>query len=204
MSLVLRVHPVDPQLRLLEQAVEIIKRGGVIVVPTDSTYALACHLGDKKAVERIRQIRQIGEEHLMTLVCRDLSELGRFAKVGNQTFRLMKRFIPGPYTFILKATKEVPNRLQHEKRKTIGLRVPDNKVLQSLLTILGEPLLSTSLILPNEKEALLDPEEMIERVSKQVDCIIDGGWLGTEVSTVIDLHEDTPVLVRAGKGAVDF
>ena len=188
----------------IRELAESLEKGGVIGLATDTTYALVAALSSRRGVEKLRELRKVPPSKNLSLLIKDLTQISKFAYIDRIGYRLVKRVTPGHYTFILKATKEVPNRLQHEKRKTIGLRVPDNKVLQSLLTILGEPLLSTSLILPNEKEALLDSEEMIERVSKQVDCIIDGGWLGTEVSTVIDLHEDTPVLVRAGKGAVDF
>jgi tRNA threonylcarbamoyl adenosine modification protein (Sua5/YciO/YrdC/YwlC family) len=200
MTALLYIHPDNPQQRLLMQAADILRRGGIIVYPTDSTYALACHLGDKDALARIRQIRQLSASHLMTLICRDLSELGQYARVENQAFRALKRLIPGPYTFLLKASKEVPKRLLHPKRKSVGLRVPDNKITLGLLECLGEPLLSTSLVLPGQTDPLQDPFEIQEHLDGRVDAIIDAGWGGNERTTVIDLTEGEAMVVRQGKG----
>lgn len=194
------VHPTHPQSRLIRQAVEIIRNGGVIVYPTDSCYALGCHIGDKEAMERIRRIRQLSEQHNFTLVCRDLSQLALYAKVDNATYRLLKANTPGPYTFILPATREVPRRLQHPKRRTIGLRVPDHVIAQALLAELGEPLMSVTLMLPGQELPLSDPEEIRARLERQVDLVIDGGNCGIEPTTVIDLESGIPQLVRAGKG----
>jgi len=199
-----QIHPENPQLRLIHRAVEIIQKGGVVVFPTDSTYALGCHLSDRQAVERVRQIRQLSDKHHMTLVCRNLSELGVYARVeDNRAFRLIKSHTPGPYTFLLKATKEVPKRLSHPKRKSIGIRIPDNKILQTLLMELGEPLMSTSLILPGEQEALMDPFEMRERLEHQVDLIVDGGYGGNEPTTMIDLFEGDATILREGLGSIE-
>jgi len=196
----LQVHPDNPESRVLKQAVDVLLHGGVIVYPTDSTYALGCHIGDKSALERIRRIRQLGPRHNFTLVCSDLSSLASYAKVHNSAYRILKAYTPGPYTFVLKATAEVPRRLMHPKRKTIGLRVPENRIAQSLLTILGGPLMSTSLILPGKQEQLLDPYEMRLKIGKLVDLIIDGGACGLEPTTMIDLVEGVPVVKRVGKG----
>ena len=196
----LQVHPDNPESRVLKQAVDVLRHGGVIVYPTDSTYALGCHLGDKSALERIRRIRQLGPRHNFTLVCSDLSSLASYAKVHNSAYRILKAYTPGPYTFVLKATAEVPRRLMHPKRKTIGLRVPENRIAQSLLTILGGPLMSTSLILPGKQEQLLDPYEMRLKIGKLVDLIIDGGACGLEPTTMIDLVEGVPEVRRVGKG----
>ncbi len=195
-----QVHPENPQARLIKQAVEIIKGGGVIVYPTDSSYAVGCHIGDKTAVERIRRLRQLDDKHNFTLVCRDLSQLGLFAKVDTGAFRLLKGHTPGPYTFILNATREVPRMLLHPKRRTIGLRVPGHPIAQALLEELGEPLMSTSLILPGEKEPMSDPYEMRQFLEHQVDLILDGGFGGLEASTVVSLVDDEVVLVRVGCG----
>ncbi len=200
MSQFFQIHPENPQPRLVKQAVEIIREGGVIVYPTDSGYALGCQIGEKKPLERIRQIRRLDERHNFTLVCRDLSELGTYAKVDNTVYRLLKAVTPGPYTFILPATREVPRRLQHPKRKTIGLRVPDNAITQALLEGLGEPLLSTTLIMPGESVPECDPYEIRRILEHQVDLIIDGGYGSLEVTTVVDLVEDVPVIVRQGLG----
>jgi len=197
-----RIHPANPQLRLITQAVSILREGGIIVYPTDSCYALGCRLGDKEALERIRRIRRLDERHNLTLMCRDLSELAIYAKVGNAAFRMMKSLTPGPYTFLLAATRDVPRRLQHPKRKTIGVRVPDNAVALALLAAMAEPILSTSLILPEETLPLTDPEEINERLGRQVELVMDGGVCGLEPTTVIDLVEDQPVIVRQGKGRV--
>ena len=196
------IHPINPQLRLIKQAAALVRDGAVIAYPTDSCYALGCHLGDKNAVARIRQIRGLDENHYMTLMCRDLSELARYARVSNPQFRLLKNNTPGSYTFILGATKEVPRRLQHPKRNTIGMRIPDHPVALALLEELGEPLLSSTLILPNEENPLNDAEEIRDRLDQQVDLVLDGGAVGLEPTTVIDLTGDIPVLVRRGKGDV--
>ncbi len=198
------VHPRNPQPRLISQAVAVLRHGGTVVYPTDSSYALGCHLGDKAALDRIRRIRQLDERHNFTLMCQDLSELATYARVSNQAFRLLKALTPGPYTFILSASREVPRRLQHPRRKTIGLRVPDHPVAQALLESLGEPMLSVTLILPGEDLPLTDPEEIRERLGRQVDVIIDGGACGPEPTTVIDLTGESPELVREGKGDVGF
>ncbi|MBL1141154.1 MAG: threonylcarbamoyl-AMP synthase [Proteobacteria bacterium] len=196
------IHPESPQKRLINQAVDIIRQGGLVIYPTDSCYALGCHLGEKEAVDRIRKIRRLDKHHNMTLLCRDLSEIAIYAKVSNSAYRLIKSLTPGPYTFLLRATKDVPRRLMHPKRKTIGLRVPENPVVLDLLETLGEPMLSTSLILSNEEYPLSEPDEIRERLNGQVDLIIDSGACGIEATTVIDLLEDEPVLLRQGKGVV--
>lgn len=196
------IHPDNPQPRLIREAVKIIRDGGVVIYPTDSCYAIGCHLGDKDAVERIRRIRQVDDKHHFTLMCRDLSDIATYAKVDNAQFRLLKATTPGSYTFLLLATKEVPKRLQHPKRNSIGLRVPDNAVAQALLRELGEPLLSSTLLLPGEEYPLNDPYEIRDLLEQQVDLIIDGGYCGIEPTTVIDLHEGAPVLVRKGNGAL--
>lgn len=199
MAQMFAVHPDNPQERLIKQAAEIIKNGGIAVYPTDSCYALGCHLGDKEAMERILSIRQIDQKHHLTLMCADLKELGTYAKVDNSQFRQLKAATPGSYTFILPATKEVPNRTLHPKRKTIGLRVPDNKIALALLSELGEPLLSCTLMLPEDEEPLTDPYEIRDRLDHSVDVIIDGGWCGTEPTTVVDMTDGIG-LVREGKG----
>ena len=195
------IHPDNPQERLIKQAVEIVRKGGVIVYPTDSCYALGCALGNKTAMERILAIRKIDLKHHLTLMCADLSDLGTYAKVDNSQFRQLKAATPGSYTFILQATKEVPNRTLHPKRKTIGLRVPDNAIALALLRELGEPMLSSTLMLPEDDEPLTDPYEIGDRLAHAVDAVIDGGWCGTEPTTVIDMT-DGVALVRQGKGDV--
>jgi len=200
MSQFFQIHPENPQQRLIEKAVEIINRGGVIVYPTDSGYALGCHIGDKAAMERIRTIRQVDAKHNFTLVCRDLSEIALYAKVENSAYRLIKSHTPGPYTFILKATKEVPRRLQNPKRKTIGLRVPDNLIAQSLLETLGEPLMSSTLILPGDDMPLTDPYDIRDTLEHALDLVIDGGYCGFEPTTVVELLEEAAVVVRQGLG----
>ena len=194
------VHPENPQSRLIRQAVELIREGAVIVYPTDSSYALGCQLGNKAAVDRIRHIRRIDERHHLTLVCRDLSELGTFAMVDNRQFRLLKAATPGPYTFILNATREVPRRLVHPKRQTIGLRVPDHPVVAALLAELGEPLLSTTLQLPDHAEPLNDAEQIRDSLEHDVDLILSAGACEMAVTTVIDLSGREPELVRQGLG----
>lgn len=203
MSQFLSIHPENPQPRLISQAVAIARSGGLIVYPTDSSYALGCHLGDKAAMERIRRLRQLDQLHNFTLVCRDLSELSTYAKVDNEAFRLMKVLTPGAYTFILKATHEVPRRLQNPKRKTIGLRVPDNPIARAMLEMLGEPIMSSTLILPGADMPETDPEEIRDKIGKQVDLIIDGGHCGFEPTTVVDFIDGSPQVVRIGKGAID-
>ena len=200
MSQYFTLHPVNPQLRLIHRAVEILRAGGVVVYPTDSCYALGCIVGDKDAMERIRRIRDAGKEHNFTLVCRDLSEIATYARVDNPTFRRLKAHTPGPYTFILPATREVPKRLQHPKRKTIGIRVPDHAVPHALLTELGEPLMSSTLILPGDDAPLTDPEEMRTRLEHQVELVMDGGPCGLEPTTVVDLSGETPKVLRTGRG----
>ncbi|OAM35473.1 MULTISPECIES: L-threonylcarbamoyladenylate synthase [Eikenella] len=193
------IHPENPQERLVKQAAEIVRQGGVIVYPTDSCYALGCQMGNKEAMERILAIRQIDLKHHLTLMCADLSELGTYAKVDNSQFRQLKAATPGAYTFILPATKEVPNRTLHPKRKTIGLRVPDNQIALALLAELGEPMLSCTLMLPEETEPQTDPYEIRNLLEHAVDLIIDGGWCGTEPTTVIDMTNGTE-LIRQGAG----
>jgi len=200
MSKFLQVHPDNPEQRIIKQVVDVLLQGGVIVYPTDSTYALGCHIGDKNALDRIRRIRQLGDKHNFTLVCQDLSSLASYAKVHNSAYRILKAYTPAPYTFILKATPEVPRRLMHPKRKTIGLRVPDNAIAQAILGRLGEPIMSTSLILPDQDEQLLDPYEMRLKLGKLVDLIVDGGACGLEPTTMVDLVEGVPEVVRTGKG----
>ena len=196
------IHPDNPQPRLIKQAAAMVRDGAVIAYPTDSCYALGCHLGDKDAVARIRRIRGLDENHYMTLMCRDLSELAHYARVDNVQFRLLKNNTPGSYTFILDATKEVPKRLQHPKRNTVGIRIPDHPVALALLEELGEPLLSSTLILPGEEQALNDAEEIRSHLDQQLDLILDGGSVGLEPTTVIDLTGAAPVLMRRGKGDV--
>jgi tRNA threonylcarbamoyl adenosine modification protein (Sua5/YciO/YrdC/YwlC family) len=200
MALVFELHPVDPQARLLKQAAQILQGGGVAAIPTDSSYALACHLDDKDAVARLRRIRGVDERHHLTLLCRDLSELANFARVDNRQYRLLKLAAPGPFTFILEATKEVPRRVSHPSRRTIGLRVPDHRVTQGLLEAHGAPLLATTLILPDESEPLNETEAIRERLDKQVDAILDAGACPMQPTTVIDLSGREPALVRRGRG----
>lgn len=195
-----QIHPDNPQPRLIRSAVEIIRQGGLVIYPTDSSYAVGCHIGDKAAMERIRRLRRLDDKHNFTLVCSDLSEISTYAKVGNQEYRLLKALTPGPYTFIHKATKQVPRRLQHAKRKTIGIRIPDNNIAQALLGELGEPLMSSTLILPGDEMPLTDPYEMRDLLGHEVDLVIDGGYCGLEPTTVVDMVDETPVVARVGKG----
>ncbi|MEK7772525.1 MAG: L-threonylcarbamoyladenylate synthase [Pseudomonadota bacterium] len=197
------IHSNNPHLRLIKQAVAIVRDGGVIVYPTDSCYALGCHLGDKSAMSRIRTIRQVDDHHHFTLVCRNLAEISTYAKVDNSQYRLLKATTPGSYTFILQATKEVPRRMQHPKRNTIGLRIPDHPVVLALLEELDEPLLSSTLILPGDEFPLNDAEEIRERLEHQVDLMMDAGSCGIEMTTVIDLTTDVPELIRPGKGSLE-
>jgi len=195
-----QIHPENPQLRLIRQAAQIIQSGGIVALPTDACYALAARLDDKAAVERLRRIRGIDEKHHLTLLCRDLSEIALYSRVDNARYRLLKSATPGAYTFILEATKEVPRRLSHPSRKTIGLRVPDNAIAQALLAELGQPLLGTTLILPGDEHPLSDPEEIRDGLTKQIDLVIDGGACRLEPTTVIDLTGPEPELIRQGLG----
>lgn len=195
-----QIHPDNPQPRLVAQAVSALQAGGVIVYPTDSTYAFGCRLGDKKAIERIRKIRQLSDRHYLTLVCRDLSELATYAKVDNTCYRLLKAATPGPYTFILSASSQVPRLLMHPKRRTIGIRVPDNAIVNALLTELGEPLLSSTMLLPNEEIVPRDPYEIRDMIGESVDIVIDGGYCGPELTTVVNLVDDVPEIIREGNG----
>ena len=200
MSRVVAVHPVDPQERLLRQATDVIDGGGVIVYPTDSSYALGCHLGEKSALERIRRIRRTERDHDFTLVCSDLSEIATYARVDNWAYRMLKAHTPGPYTFILKATQDVPKRLRDPKRKAIGIRVPDNKIALSLIALHGQPIMSSTLLLPGDDVPLTDADEIQERIGSQVDLIIDGGAGGIEPTTVVDLSHGRIEMLREGKG----
>jgi tRNA threonylcarbamoyl adenosine modification protein (Sua5/YciO/YrdC/YwlC family) len=202
MSQFFQIHPENPQSRLIKQASQIIHSGGIVALPTDSCYALVCHLDDRNAVERLRRIRGVDEKHHLTLLCRDLSEIAQYARVDNRQYRLLKSATPGPFTVILEATKEVPRRLSHPSRKTIGLRVPENAIAHALLEEVGQPLLGTTLILPGETDALTDPDEIKERLARQIELVIDGGACSFEPTTVIDLTDSEPVLVRNGRGDV--
>lgn len=194
------VHPVNPQLRLLRQAAQIIDHGGIGALPTDSCYALVCHLDDKPAADRLRRIRNVDERHHLTLLCRDLSEIANYARVDNTQYRLIRQVTPGPYTFILEATKEVPRRLSHPSRKTIGIRIPDHPAALGLLEILGQPLISTTLILPGDELPLNDADHIVERIGNEVDFIVDAGACGMQPTTVVDLTGKDAVLVRKGRG----
>ncbi len=202
MSQYFEIHAVNPQLRLVRRAVEIVRAGGVIAYPTDSCYALGCHLGDKEALARVRRIRNADRSHHFTLLCRDLTEIAKYARVENWQFRLLKAMTPGPFTFLLPATRETPRRLQHERRRTIGIRVPAHPVPQALLAELGEPLMSSTLLLPGEELPLTDGLEIRARLEHQLDAVLDGGHCGFEPTTVVDLASDPPVVVRRGKGDV--
>ena len=204
MSQFFRIHPENPQSRLIHQAAEILNSGGVIAYPTDSAYALGCHIGDKRALEKIRQIRKLDRRHNFTLVCRDLSDLAIYARVNNSAYRMIRAATPGPYTFILPATREVPKRLIHPKRKTIGLRVPDNPICQALLAAVGEPIMSSTLQLPGDEYPLTDPDEIRDVLEHQLDLVIDGGFCGLEATTVINLEDDVPVIVREGRGETEL
>jgi len=194
------VHPTHPQRRLVERAAEIVRGGGVLVYPTDSAYAVGCHLGDKTAVERIRNLRRLPRDHLLTLACRDLSELATYARVDNTSYRIVKHYLPGPYTFVLPATRDVPRRLLHQQRKTIGLRVPDHPIAQHLLAALGEPLMSTTLVLPGEDLPVTDVEERRGVLEHAVDVIVNGGVGGVQATTVVDLTSGQLEVVRQGAG----
>ncbi|OZG72582.1 threonylcarbamoyl-AMP synthase [Hahella sp. CCB-MM4] len=200
MSQFFQIHPENPQSRLIKQACEIIRKGGVVVYPTDSGYAIGCAIGEKNAAEKIKAIRRLDDKHNFTLVCSDLSELATYAKVGNTEYRLIKSTTPGAYTFILSATSEVPRRLLHPKRRQIGIRVPDNEICRELLRELGEPIMSVTLILPGDELPMTDPYDIRETLEHQVDLIIDGGYCGMEPTTVINLSEEVPVIMRRGAG----
>jgi tRNA threonylcarbamoyl adenosine modification protein (Sua5/YciO/YrdC/YwlC family) len=204
MAKYIEIHPENPQQRLIQQVVDIIRRGGVIAYPTDSSYALACHLGDKQAIDRIRQIRRIDDKHNFTLVCRDLTEISSYAQVNNDTYRLLKTLTPGAFTFVLKATKEVPRRLQHPNRKTVGIRVPDNLVAQKILEALNEPMLTSTLILPGEREAIADPYDINNSIGRWLDAVVDGGVIPYQPTTMVVWDNDFPEIVRQGKGEADF
>lgn len=204
MSQYFAIHSENPQLRLVRRAVELLDQGGLIVYPTDSCYALGCRIGNKLAMERIQRLRRTDRDHNFTLVCRDLAEIATYARVDNSQYRLLKSLTPGPYTFILRATHEVPRRLQHAKRRTIGIRVPDHRVTQALLGELGEPMMSSTLILPGEPIPMTDPQEIVSVLGKQVDLVIDAGPCGHEPTTVLDLGGDLPEILRRGRGSVDF
>ena len=204
MSQYFELHLVTPQLRLIRRAVEIVRNGGVIAYPTDSCYALGCHIGDKDALERLRRIRQADRDHHFTLVCRDLTEIARYAKVDTWQFRILKAATPGPYTFLLPASRETPRRLQHEKRRTIGLRIPDHQVAQLLLAELNEPLMSSTLMLPGDELPLTDAAEIRARLEHQLDAVLDGGHCGLQPTTVVDLSSAPPVIVREGRGPIDI
>lgn len=200
MSQFFQMHPENPQLRLIRQAVDMVRQGAVIVYPTDSAYALGCHLEDKKAVDRIRRIRQVDSKHNFTLMCQDLSEIATYAKVNNASYRLLNHNTPGAYTFILNATREVPRRLQHPKRRTIGIRIPDHPVTLALLAELGEPIMSTTLIMPGDEMPLTEPEEIRDRLEKHVDLVIDGGHCGIDPTTVVDMTAEIAHIARVGRG----
>jgi tRNA threonylcarbamoyl adenosine modification protein (Sua5/YciO/YrdC/YwlC family) len=196
----LKLHPVDPQLRLIRRAAELVRSGGVIAYPTDSCYALGWHIGDKGALERVRRIRQADRHHHFTLVCANLAEVGRFARLDTWQFRILRACLPGPYTFLLRATRETPRRLQHARRRTIGVRIPDHPVPRLLLAELGEPLMSSTLILPSDPQPLTEGREIQARLEHEIDAVLDGGDCGIEPTTVVDLSVRPPVIVRKGKG----
>jgi len=200
MAQLFEIHPENPQLRLVRRAAEIMRTGGVIVYPTDSCYALGCHLGDKDAMERIRRIREADRHHHFTLVCRDLSEISRYAKIDNRQYRLLRKFTPGPYTFLLQATRETPKRLQNPRRKTVGIRVPDHAVPLALLKELGEPIMSSTLLLPGDELPLTNAREIRDRLEHAVDAVLDAGNCGLVPTTVVDLASEPPTLVRRGRG----
>lgn len=200
MAQLFSIHPENPQARLISQAVEVIRKGGLVAYPTDSAYALGCHIGDKFALDRIRGIRQLDKDHNFTLMCRDLSEIATYAKVNNQVFRMIKALTPGPFTFILEATSETPRRLKHPKRKTIGLRVPNNPITLALLEELNEPMMTSTLIMPGDEQPLTEPYDIRETLQHQLELVIDGGFCGMEATTVVDMTDDEPVILRQGCG----
>lgn len=195
-----QIHPENPQYRLIKQAVDFIRRGGLVAYPTDSAYALGCHIGDKLALDRISGIRQLNKDHNFTLMCRDLAEVATYAKVNNQVYRLLKEYTPGPFTFVLQATSETPRRLKHPKRKTIGIRIPDNAIVMALLDELNEPMMTSTLMLPGDEHPLTDPYDIRQTLQHQLELVIDGGFCGMEATTVVDLTGDEPVIVRQGCG----
>jgi tRNA threonylcarbamoyl adenosine modification protein (Sua5/YciO/YrdC/YwlC family) len=196
----LELHPVDPQPRLVRRAAEIVRAGGLIAYPTDSCYAFGWHIGDKHALERVRRLRQADRHHHFTLVCADLAEVGRFARLDTWQFRMLRACLPGPYTFLLRATRETPRRLQHERRRTIGVRIPDHRVVRMLLTELAEPLMSSTLLLASDPQPLTEGREILARLEHEIDAVLDGGDCGIEPTTVVDLSVTPPVIVRKGKG----
>lgn len=202
MSQYFKIHPVNPQARLLNRTAEAIRAGGIVVYPTDSSYALGWHIGDKGALERVRRLRGMERDHDFTLACRDLSDIATYARVENWAYRLLKALTPGPYTFILRATHEVPKRLQDPKRRSIGIRIPDNEIAQALLTCLGEPLMSSTLLLPGESLPMTDPEEIRDKLDRHVEVVLDGGSCGLEPTSVLDLSSGEVVVLRKGKGDV--
>lgn len=204
MTQLIQIHDQTPQARLINQVAAMIRNGGLVVYPTDSGYALGCQIGDKQALDKIRKIRELDKDHNFTLVCRDLSELALYARVDNLAFRVIKNNTPGPYTFIFRATNEVPNRLKHPKKKTIGIRVPDNAVAQALLEALGEPLMSTSLVLPQKDDEILEPYEIYELLDGRVDAVIDSGYCGHEETSIIDMTSGFPEVIRVGAGDVSI
>jgi len=204
MSQYFEIHPDNPQLRLIHQSVELLRQGGVIVYPTDSCYALGCLMGEKSALDRIRTIRQVDNKHNFTLVCKDLSEIASYARIDNQAYRTLRSLAPGPYTFIFKASGEVPRRMQHPKKKTIGIRIPDNHIVSALLEELGEPIMTSTLILPGDELPMVDPYEMRERLQHDVDLVVDGGGCGIDPTSVIDFTNGTPEISRQGRGDVSM
>ena len=200
MGEIVSIHPENPQQRLLDPVVDVIRRGGVIAYPTDSVYALGCHIGDKQAMDRIRTIRCLDKHHNFTLICRDLSELATYARVDNVTFRALKASTPGPFTFVLKASAEVPRRLMHPKRKTIGIRVPENPIIKAMLDSLHEPMMSVTLMMPDDGYPMTDAYEINQHLGSRVDIVIDAGFCGMEPTTVVDMTEDTPTILRQGAG----
>lgn len=200
MSQYFEVHPTHPQKRLLARAAQILREGGLVVYPTDTAYALGCHIGDKKAIDRVENLRRLDKNHMLTLACRDLSELSTYARVDNTQFRILKRYTPGAFTFVLAASRETPRRLVHEKRKTIGIRVPDHAIVRGLLEELGEPIMTTTMRLPEQETPATDPQDLRELLEHRVDLIIDGGHGGAESTTLVDLTQDIPVILRQGAG----
>ena len=199
---IIDIHPENPQPRMVAAVVQIIRQGGLIAYPTDSSYAFGCHIGDKRAMDRIRRIRRTDKHHNFTLVCSDLSEISVYARVDNWAYRMLKSMTPGPYTFILQATREVPKRLQHPRRRTIGLRVPDHPLVRAMLDLLGEPIMSSTLSLPGDELPMTDPEEILSRIGHQIDAVIDAGSVGIEPTSVIDFSSGTPEVLRVGRGDV--
>lgn len=200
MSQFFQIHPENPQARLIKQAAEILRAGGLVVIPTDCAYALACRIGDKNATEKVRRLRQLDKHHNFTLLCRDLSELSDFAKVDNSQYRLLKAHTPGAYTFILEATRQVPRLLMHPKKRTIGIRVPDNKIAMDLAAEMNEPIMTTSLIMPGDEMPMSDPYDIRQQLEHELDLVIDGGYCGFEATTVIDMTDEVPLLLRQGVG----